>query len=792
MFSGPATVAQTPNVCDYCILQFPSALSATSGTPTETVYGRIFEAGITEAPGDSPTVRAQVGYGAVGTDPRIASGWIYFEATFNVQVGNDDEYQASMIAPAQGNYRYVYRFSLDDGASWSYADLDGAGSNPGLTFDPNNLGAMNVSPSGPPTVATSAATLITPIAATLNGVANPNGGATSGWFRYSTISPGTCNDTFGVRAPTSDGAVLGMGNTSVPYSHPLTGLAPMTTYYFCAIASNSIGTSFGSLMSFATPPCAVTLTPNSQYFGSAASTGTISVAGQDGCSWSAVSNAPWLTVTSGSTGLGNGTVGFSVSANSTSVERIGTIAIGDKVFSVVQSYGDCLVALLGGADIPTGASRNIGVGVADTTGRGIVSFSMTITYDPTVATFAGVDKSGTLSSGFTVGGNVISPGTIRVAGFGTSPLVGSGNLISLIFTASGPVGSTTPLNFTSIQFNEGGCVQVMGGGYITIVGRTVSGSVLYGTSSTPLSIAGVRIDGFGSPSAAAFTDATGAYSITGLGTGALALLPSLPVTPPVNGITALDASLVLQAVLGTTTLSANQLIAADVSGNGSVTPFDAALIAKFVVELPNTVYAGTWRFSPAQRNHPSLPADLTGQDFSLILMGEVTGNWSPQSQFVDSLFDVNERSGEILTEWITGARPPAASSIKLALPSITVPNGVVLIPLTLGNYNGQIVTSYQFDLRFDPNVLVPTSAPIDVANSLSDGYAFEFNWVEPGRIRVAVYGVNSIASNGTLVNLRFNVIGSPKSRSDLVLERTFLNEGQPGVSVQHGKITVKR
>jgi hypothetical protein len=57
---------------------------------------------------------------------------------------------------------------------------------------------------------------------------------------------------------------------------------------------------------------------------------------------------------------------------------------------------------------------------------------------------------------------------------------------------------------------------------------------------------------------------------------------------------------------------------------------------------------------------------------------------------------------------------------------------------------------------------------------------------------VAAYGVNPVAGNGTLANLRFNVIGQARSRSDLVLEKTMLNEGNPIITVQNGKITVKR
>src|SRR5262249_8396079 len=47
-----------------------------------------------------------------------------------------------------------------------------------------------------PTVTTNGVTLLTSTTATLNGIANPGGAATTGWFRYATTSPGTCNDVF--------------------------------------------------------------------------------------------------------------------------------------------------------------------------------------------------------------------------------------------------------------------------------------------------------------------------------------------------------------------------------------------------------------------------------------------------------------------------------------------------------------------------------------------------------------------------------------------------------------------
>ena len=57
---------------------------------------------------------------------------------------------------------------------------------------------------------------------------------------------------FGTRAPASGGTALGSGNAAVAYAEVLTGLTPATTYYFCAIADNAIGTTVGSVLSFTT------------------------------------------------------------------------------------------------------------------------------------------------------------------------------------------------------------------------------------------------------------------------------------------------------------------------------------------------------------------------------------------------------------------------------------------------------------------------------------------------------------------------------------------------------------
>ncbi|MFO0724136.1 MAG: lamin tail domain-containing protein [Myxococcota bacterium] len=130
---------------DYAVLQHPPTLIVAAGMASANVYGRIYEAGRTDTTtGGDPSILAQAGWGASGSDPRTTN-WTWTPARFNLDIGNNDEYQASLTAPTTpGVYAYTYRFSLDGGLTWTYADLDGAGSNPGQTFSSASLGAMTV------------------------------------------------------------------------------------------------------------------------------------------------------------------------------------------------------------------------------------------------------------------------------------------------------------------------------------------------------------------------------------------------------------------------------------------------------------------------------------------------------------------------------------------------------------------------------------------------------------------------------------------------------------------------
>jgi hypothetical protein len=134
---------------DYCATQFPLSLTLAPNDPSGSVFGRLYEAGVTDPAGANASVRAQLGVGPATANPEY-QGFTWTNAAFNVQVGNDDEYQASFNAPAApGSYRYAFRFSRDNGMSWTVCDNNqapdfGAGSNAGLSFELESLAPLTV------------------------------------------------------------------------------------------------------------------------------------------------------------------------------------------------------------------------------------------------------------------------------------------------------------------------------------------------------------------------------------------------------------------------------------------------------------------------------------------------------------------------------------------------------------------------------------------------------------------------------------------------------------------------
>lgn len=154
----------------------------------------------------------------------------------------------------------------------------------------------------------------------------------------------------------------GSGSVSVTTSNGCSWTATSNVSWITTSASGTSGGSAGYLVAANTGPARSgtinvagnTFTVNQAngctYSLSSPSSGTISVTGGSGsftvnasnsaCGWTASKVAAWITITSGTSGTGTGTVGYSVSTNS-SGPRSSKITAGGKDFTVSQDGLTC-------------------------------------------------------------------------------------------------------------------------------------------------------------------------------------------------------------------------------------------------------------------------------------------------------------------------------------------------------------------------------------------------------------------------------------------------------------------
>lgn len=132
---------------DFCSLHFPTT-AFVGLLDTAPFYGRVYEQGVTDAPGDSGAFVVQWGHGPTDGDAALnPQAFTWFDARFNVQEGNDDEYQVDFLAETAGSFRHVFRVREQNGDIWTYCDANGTvNNNPELEnfFDAEDSGTLEV------------------------------------------------------------------------------------------------------------------------------------------------------------------------------------------------------------------------------------------------------------------------------------------------------------------------------------------------------------------------------------------------------------------------------------------------------------------------------------------------------------------------------------------------------------------------------------------------------------------------------------------------------------------------
>jgi len=255
------------------------------------------------------------------------------------------------------------------------------------------------------------------------------------------------------------------------------------------------GVAFPILQQASSQSCTFNFAPNSPVTSEAGGgSSNLAVFTSSGCSWSATKDVDWITILSGASGSGTGTVAYSVLPN-TGGERTGNLTIGGRIYTVLQraasSQPSCTITLSPSSQtFQSGASAGQ-VAVITTTGcswtatanadwLGVTAGSAgsaagTVTYS--VAANSGAPRTGTI----TIGGQAF---TVSQDGNATAPTAGNCTFsltpLSQQVIASGGTGQVEVAT-------TGGCQwTAIGPDWITITSGAQgngSGTVFYSIAS---------------------------------------------------------------------------------------------------------------------------------------------------------------------------------------------------------------------------------------------------------------------------------------------------------------------
>lgn len=185
---------------------------------------------------------------------------------------------------------------------------------------------------------------------------------------------------------------------------------------------------------------------------------------------------------------------------------------------------------------------------------------------------------------------------------------------------------STTVNLVSALVNAVEITSLSGATLNIYPNYTVSGKITYYGSKTGMAGVTVTLNN----GMTTVTDENGNYSFEGIKTSNVVVTPSFKSN--VNGaLSSQDASLVLQEITAEyKTLTDHQFIAADVDGDGMLTALDASYILRKTVGKITGDFPGTlseWAFSE-KRKVLSLTQNATNVNFTGILLGDVSGNWT--------------------------------------------------------------------------------------------------------------------------------------------------------------------
>ncbi|HTS17564.1 MAG TPA: choice-of-anchor tandem repeat GloVer-containing protein [Verrucomicrobiae bacterium] len=225
--------------------------------------------------------------------------------------------------------------------------------------------------------------------------------------------------------------------------------------------------------------CTYELGSTNQNFAAAGGSSTVGVIASNGCAWSAMSNDGFITITGSTNGTGNGTVHYSVAANTSTNPLSGSMTIAGLTFTVTQdgagvSTGSCTFTVSPTTITLTskGGKKSVSVKIKSTTCDWTA-----VSNDSFISITSGASGTGSGKVSITVPGNTNTTalsGTITVAGQTVTVNQAAGGCTFKLSPKAGKIKSTggTATIKVSPNFSDCDWTAVSNDGFITITGGT--------------------------------------------------------------------------------------------------------------------------------------------------------------------------------------------------------------------------------------------------------------------------------------------------------------------------------
>ena len=239
--NGTVTVS---NIVDWANIQSPGTATICQGQ-TLTIYGQVFEAGVTPPTGQGAGITVQFAYNTSNTNPSTWPSASWSSATYNplsLINPNNDEYSGVIPALSPGTYYYAFSYTMNGCTTYGGYSASGGGFWDGTT---NVNGTLIVNPNVTPT--------FNPIAAICAGSAINALPTTSLNSIAGTWSPALNNQTTTTYTFTPVSGVCATTTTLTVTVNPLPAAAitaPTTTILTCATPSITLTATGGGTYSW--------------------------------------------------------------------------------------------------------------------------------------------------------------------------------------------------------------------------------------------------------------------------------------------------------------------------------------------------------------------------------------------------------------------------------------------------------------------------------------------------------------------------------------------------------------